>query len=264
MKTDRLTDELLVVAMGFERILEGKPPPLDEARQRKALRTRKEIRDQVMAFLKTAERKPVDDLPDFDYEEVSQLLRRAGDEKRIAALYAAMPNRDREIGTAIIGTVTPIVELLRKVLPRQVRKTVAGVEVSPGSDTEEAKFARTWSVACDPLICLRDMREEALSDDMVKAWELCYPEMLKYAQSSVMGAVEQLSAKRPAWVESMTDDRTAQLLTLMQRPDAAPDLASDFQAMYSQMPKKGAPPASGRVGASKMPPSTIEGSRPGK
>lgn len=262
MKPDPLTVESLIVALGLERILDGKPPELDEARQRKALALRKEIRTLVTAFLSKAEREPVDDLPDFDYDEVSMLLRRAGSEKQIAALFAAMPDRDHQLGRAIAGAAAPIVELLRQVLPRQVRKTVAGIVVSPGTATDEAKFARTWSVALDPLICLRDMREGCLSEDMVKAWQLFYPAMLRYAKSSVFAGIEMLSAKRPAWVESMTDDRTAQLLTLMQRPDERPDLTADFQALYGQA--KGEGPPSARPGGLKTPPAAVEGTRPGK
>src|SRR5262249_35641258 len=136
----------------------------------------KAIRATLVKFLSDSDRPEGSDLPKFDAKKVGKLLADGPQEKQALALQQAVD--DQPLAMSLAATPTRIVPQLQPLFPRPVAASmVAGNQPMPASPMAERAFARVWSVACDPLVVLRDLLEGCLDPAMVRAFEQFYPQL---------------------------------------------------------------------------------------
>ena len=238
---DGLAAEAALFAIGYEKVLEGKPT-WNLVDKRLAANLPKVVRKYLYEFVSKTERREVEDLPDFDYEAVQKLVNKGATVKQATALSEAVDNF--RLGTAISADVARITQVMQQLLPQGSRTTTTGdVPVKPAPDQIE-EYARSWAVACKPLIVLVDLCEGSLSSDQVKALQNLYPNLYQLVTTVANEVIAKMKVKRgDDW--ELDDKRDRLLGLLLGKSDGSPDLgiAADFQAIYNAKPQQGQPPA---------------------
>src|SRR6185437_8894667 len=237
--------ETALVAVGLPAILRGEPR-YGVAQQDQARRIPRQIKALVRKFLADPERAELADLPPFDYAEAATLLNNAGAPEQVEALHAAFPHR--ELGEQVRLAATRILAVLKPTLPHRTVQTATGTVAVPPTDIEAARIARAWSVACDPLIVLRDLLEQSLCPDMVKAMAAFYPGLYGLVKEAVGETLTAIKAKRPKW--DLDGTRGRLLRMLLGLPPLSLALAADLQRLYAQAPPPSAAVAKPAPGAS--------------
>jgi hypothetical protein len=246
MDETALAAETLLAAVGLLPILKGKPklpamPPKSPARQ---------LRTLIDRFLARPGVEPLSDIPDFDYDEVVKLLDGAGTEAQVGALFDAIPSH--ELGDAVKNRATGMITALQQGLPRAGRQEVWGTTAIRPREMAIARYARTWSVANDPMIVLRDLTEGSLTSDMVEAFTTFWPAFYAASKVQVLDAIAELRTKRPTWELEPRRDRLLRMF--MGVPALNLELAADLQKLYAAQaqkppaPKKSAPGTEDKAG----------------
>lgn len=232
--------EAELVAVGLEAVLSG-APKWTGAIEAQAEALPGQIGKLVRAFLAQAEPADPDKLPPFDYHHVRALLDgMETDAPELArALFSAIP--DPTFAQDLADAATRLAHMLRAKMPRRVRSTVSGDTPEIPCDTDVARFARTWAVACDPLIVLRDLGEQTISTDQARDLEAYYPDLFALAKRAVVDGLIAVKAKRPRW--ELDGPRERALRILLGSPAHDLGLAADLQALYAATPAAPSPAA---------------------
>lgn len=247
MAEDREVESLLA-AIGMDAILSARPS-LHKYQLQEAANLPKEMRRRVLAFIASDTFDPANDLPKFDYDKVSSLVKAEKlDDRQATALHAAVP--DRQLAHDIGLRAELILSWAKKALPRDMEPTPIGVRPAEPSPSALADFRRVWQVALDPMSVLDDMDDGSLADDQVAALKELYPAIYDELKQAIFDAVATMQARRGiAWEPIGTKVAVLQMLRGEQQIDT--QLAADAQMLYAQQPQPpAAAPPSRRKGSS--------------
>lgn len=235
---NRLDLECLIAAIGVDKVLDGQAT-LHKYQLQAAGDMPREMRKRVLHFLATDDFAPATDAPEWDYDEVKQLVSAGLSPEQAAALQQAVPDPDiaREVNTEI----GRIAAWANTVLPRETRDSVRGPidETPPAAALGD--FARLWQVAVDPMSALGDLAQGDLAPDQVAALATCWPKLFAEMQQAVSDSMATMIGRRRTWEPTMR--KAAQLATLQQRDDFDPELAAMVQATYAASEQQQPPPA---------------------
>lgn len=236
---DALAAEAATIAIGLKNILAGEPT-WHATERHFAAQLPKAIRAMLLKFMTESDRPEGSDLPKYNHRKVQELLDEGPTEKQAMALMKAVD--DQPLAQAIAANATRMVHQLYSMFPRPTRTSlVAGNVPVPATPAAERAFARTWSVACDPLVVLRDLLEGCLDPTMVRAFEQLYPQLYSLTLEMVPEVFASIKAKRPKFELSGTKDRALGMLQGRTQVTSNLPLAAEFQAI--SQPQTPAPPA---------------------
>lgn len=188
----------------------------------------KDIRAHLLEFFRRPDFDRSTALPAFNFDTAAKTLARAGKLPTAEAVLRAV--KDPELGTAVIAAATKVIEFLSVHLPRRERLGLEGAEQLPPTGQAQARFARLWSVACDPMIVLRDLREGCLTVDMAKGLAEMYPAIFRLVKEAMTPALVEMKAHRKTWQLPILKDRQIRVLIGAQHPNV--QLANMIQASY--------------------------------
>lgn len=240
-EVDPLGAEAATAVIGLRSILDGKPK-WKASHRKEATFLGKQIQADILEFLRRPDFEPTRALPDFNFKTASKLLRDAGQPAQAEALYLALKNP--EIATQVTHVATRAIGYLRGVLPRRVHEGLDGTVLLPPTGQAQARFGRAWSVACDPRIVLRDLREGCLTADMGSTLKLLFPAIFQAVDVAVHSGLTDMKANRKTWQLSIAKDRQLRVLLGLQAPNVS--LLKQIQGMYAQ---EAAALAAGKQGA---------------
>lgn len=243
----QLAAETALAHLGLKPVLEGAP-----RLSRRPVDLGKQIRALLAAFLASPKRAPLQPDPPFDFDEVTKLLDESGTEPQLQALRAAVPG---DLGDAVKNQATKTILALREQIPRTVHQDVMGTKQTPGTDMDVARFARSWAVATDPLIVLRDLCEGSLTSDQVEAFATYWPQLYAAAKDAVIDGLTDMRTARPKW--ELEPRRDALLRKFMGLEPVNTEVAADFQALYAQMTAE--PPAADKAPGASVNQLNVEG-----
>lgn len=250
---DQLGAESATAVIGLRSILDGKPK-WKAADRKEATFLGKQVGADVLEFLRRPDFEAARALPDFNFKTAQKLLKEAGQPAQAEALYLALKNPD--LATQVTHVATRCIGYLRSVLPRRVHEGLDGTMMLPPTAQSQARFARAWSVACDPMIVLRDLREGCLTSDMGQTLKLLYPALAKAVDVAVHSGLTEMKAKRKTWQLSIAKDRQLRVLLGLQAPNVS--LLQQIQAMYAKQAQELAAGKSGTNGKLKIDSSTTQ------
>lgn len=226
---DQLGAEAAMAVIGLRAILDAKPK-WKAAQRKEATFLGKQIGADILEFLRRPDFEPARALPDFNFKTASKLLKDAGKPDQAEALYLALKNPD--LATAVTHVATRAIGYLRGVLPRRVHEGLDGTVMLPPTGQAQARFARAWSVICDPLIVLRDLREGCLTADMGQTLKLLFPAISQTVDVAIHSGLTEMKANRKTWQLSIAKDRQLRVLLGLQAPNVT--LLQQIQAVYAQ------------------------------
>ncbi len=224
--------ELATVAIGLPHIFKG-VPHWGVGKAEEAAAIPREIKRRIRAFIASPSPEPVADLPPFDYDEVRELLDtlEARAQEVTETLFDVLGS---ELAAPVTEVATKASFYLRSKLPRNIRSEITGnVPVSP-ANSAVARFARTWAVACDPLIVLRDLEEHSLTPAQVQDLAELYPAISEATKAAALEVLIARKAESPTW--DLDRPRDAQLRMLLGAPPRDLGLTDDIQAIYATAP----------------------------
>ena len=178
--------ECIVAAVGIKPFVSKELEKLHGYHVERASKVKPEIARKLYRFLQRDEPEKSAELPDFDYEQVAQMLDAETLPSHVQQQIAAFGD-DGDTALAVQIQAMRIASYLKAKLPRRVHIGLAGPEYSRPPEIDIARFARTWSVACDPMIVLDDLNEFAVSRDMVTALYDLFP----FIAASLLPAVQE-------------------------------------------------------------------------
>jgi hypothetical protein len=232
--------ECLLASVGVGNVLRGKPN-LFKYQVVGASTMPAEMRKQILKFLATDDFAPGTDAPDFDYEEVKDLVSSGLSPEKATALGQAIP--DPELVREMNTEVDRIAAWANGVLPRETRDSVRGPIDETPPPAALGDFARLWQVAIDPMSALADMAEGLLSDDQVAALATCWPALYAEMRQALSDSMATMIGRRRTWEPTML--KAAQIATLKQEDYFDAELAAMVQATYvagAQAEQQGPPP----------------------
>jgi hypothetical protein len=242
---DPLAAEAALASIGLHNVLDGEPK-WGAIERHRAAQLPKAIRSMLVRFMSDGDRPETADLPQYKHEDIGKLLADGPQEDHALALQKAIG--DPNLALAVATAATRIVHTLQPLYPRPTKvSNVAGLQSVPATPYTSRAFARVWSVACDPMIVLRDLLEGCLSPDMVHAFELLYPNLYALTLQMVGDVYASLKAKRPKF--DLTGHKDRQIGVLQGKSQATSNLplAAEFQQVAAFKPPT---PPLGDVGAS--------------
>jgi hypothetical protein len=231
----------VLATVGLESILRGEPRRYTKAAAEEAAGIPRAIKTALTDLL-TNDFERAAKLPPFKYDDVNDLLTASGTPEQIEALQKALG--DPALAADVTDAATRAIQYLNTQLPRRVRETLTGSDVVPPSGQDLAQFRRAWLVATDPMIVLRDLKEGALSKDMVATLATVYPDLYAEIRRQVTERLIAMKAKRKTWTPSRAKEQQLAVLMQIDSGDAA-DMAQ-IQSFYAspqnpQNPGKAAP-----------------------
>lgn len=243
MPLDPLHSEMMVGALGLDRILAGTPSFTREA-QESAVAFPKRARALLLRALQ--EREPgTEDEPAFDYDEARKMLDADTEEieRRHNQLFDALPD---DIQDDVQAAATNAINYLQGVIPRLIIKTTAREDSPPPEPFALDRFARAWRVAVDPMSALRAMADGSLDMIQVEALKAAYPQIYKLVASEGGLLDEAIAAvkarKGDRW--DVTDDQDRQIKILIGADPVDLELAADFAASQPTTPAQQPRPTS--------------------
>lgn len=212
----------------------------------RAAATKADMARRIYRFIQRSEPEPTAELPDFDYDEVAGWLDAETLPHHIQQQIAAF-GEDGDTALAVQVQAMRIQAYLKSKLPRRVHMSLTGPEYSRPPEIDIARFARTWAVACDPMILLDDLNEYAVSRDQVQALFDMFPNIAKSITPLVQDALVRAKTVDPKFSLYRQKETLLRVLTQQEQPNIA--LGKAMQAMYAaqaaaQKPQapKGTPP----------------------
>lgn len=236
-----LDAECALATIGFGSILDGEPR-WGAGRREEAGALVRRINRALRSFLAQPEPAPIGSLPSFAYDGTRVLLDEAEGhaERNVAALIAALGEGD--LALAVLDKATNILHGLMRILPRAIRHELTGDVPELPSDSEVARFARSWHVAETPAIVFDDLRDHSLAFDQAFSFAAFYPALFAATRRILVDALIDLKAKRPSYALGSTRDRLLRLLLGAGAHNAA--LAADYQRLAGS-PEPPPPPGRG-------------------
>lgn len=238
---DPLAAECALSVIGLEHIL-ACDPTWNLLQKKLAAQIPKVIKKYLLEFVSKEDRREVEDMPAFDYTATRKLLDQGTTVKQATALSEAINNP--RLGLAVAANATRLVHLLQAQLPRSSRQTATGTIVGEPSPNDTADFARSWQVACKPMVVLIDLVEGSLVQEQVAAMEDYWPNLFELIETVANEVIAKMKVKRgDGW--ELDDKRDRLLGLIMGQTDGGPDLslAADYQAMYAQKTSQPTQPA---------------------
>lgn len=231
MATEPIVAECALVAIGLPAVLDMAPKWGVGVRER-ADAVPRQIARLIGTFLTGATPQKVGrSLPAFDYDQIRQTLDEL--EGNAAAVTETLLSAidDSDLAGEVVEVGTRITLLCRALLPRNVRTEITGDVVEPPAPTSAARFARSWAVACDPLVAFQDLTEWCLAPSQVTDLEHFYPALLDFARARAVATLVAIKGGRAKWSLDMARDAQLRLLLGAERRDLG--LAADMQALYA-------------------------------
>lgn len=211
----------------------------------RAARLKADIDRKIYRFIQRDEPEKTAALPDFDYDEVAALLDAEQLPQHVQEQIAAF-GEDGETALAVQIWAMKTQAYLKAKLPRRVHLSLAGPEYSRPPEIDIARFARTWAVACDPMIALDDLNEYAVSRDMVGALFDMFPTIAGTLLPAVQDALVRAKTVDQGFRLYRQKETLLRVLTRQEQPNIA--LGKAMQAMYATQaaaqkpqPPKGTP-----------------------
>lgn len=240
---DPMDVESALAAIGVDNVLRAEPKwSRKQAREARDLpKTMREAFDRYFAGDKF---ESSETLPPFDYDEVLKLVSAGQTPDQVAALNAAVP--DRELAMEIGIDANRVVAWANQSIPRNPRTSDAGALVNDPPDPEAlAQFRTRWQAACDPMVVVRDMLEGCLDADQVATVALLYPSLYAEMRQSCVDARTAATMEHGRdWEPS--PEKAGYVNALLQQDPTDKALASSIQQSYQQQadakPKKRSKP----------------------
>lgn len=228
--------EAIVAVIGIDKILEAKPT-LNLEQMDRAENLPRTTRAALLRFMSSPELAESDDLPPFDYAEVSKALLNVG-EPQAHALYSALRGRLHDDNAqAVVNLATKIILALKASIPRRVYKSVVNETVMPPEPYSLGRWRRQWAVACDPMLVLRDLLEGNIDPGMVSTLQQAYPELYKMILTQLDDAIATMKTRRnDKWDLPEGKNRDVKILL------GIPYLNFDLANAYAAVPAIGAAP----------------------
>lgn len=237
---DPLTVELAVAAVGIRPFVAKELRRVFGYHQDRAQGIPATIDRQIYRFIQRDEPEPTAELPDFDYDEIAGLLDAETLPAHVEAQIAAF-GESGDLALAVNLQVQRIVAYLKQKLPRRVHQSLAGPEYTRPPETDIARFARTWAIACDPMSLLDDLNEYAVSRDQVVALGDLYPKIYALFSPSVQTQLARAKSVSPSFHLMRQKETLLRVLTKQEAPNIA--LGKAIQAMYAEQAAAAAPQA---------------------
>lgn len=220
--------EAACAACGAENILRAEPK-WSRTQARKARDLPEEMRTEFDEYFASDGFKASEDLPPFDYDEVAQIVSAGQTPEQVAALNAAVP--DRELAMELGIEANRILAWANQSLPRAPRQSLTGTKMDPPDPEALAAFRTRWQVACDPMAVVRDMLEGCLDADQVATVALLYPSLYAEMRQACVDAMTAAKMEHGKdW--DVSPAKEAYVRTLLQATPTDLSLASSVQQSY--------------------------------
>jgi hypothetical protein len=235
---DPLAVECVVAAIGIEPFVSKELRRVYGYHQERSSGIPAAIDRQIYRFIQREEPAAAAALPDFDYDEVKELLEAETLPAHVQAQIAAF-GEFGDLALAVNVEVQRIVKYLQGKLPKRVHMSLAGPEYTRPPESDIARFARTWAIACDPMGTLDDLNEYALSRDQVASLADLYPLLWKYISAQSGGSVTRQLARAVAQATSeggkfhLLRQKETLLRVLVKNEAPNIPLGKAMQAMYA-------------------------------
>jgi len=248
--------EAIVAVIGIDKILDAKPT-LNLEQMEKAENLPRTTRAALLRFMSSPERTESADLPPFDYDHVSKALQQdeAGTEAVANALHGVLAGRlHDDDAQEVVNVATKIILALQGSIPRRVYKSVVNETVMPPEPYSLGRWRRQWSVACDPMIVIRDLLEGNIDPGMVSTLQQTYPALYKMVLEQLDDAIATMKTRRgDKW--DLPEEKNRDIKILL----GIPYLNFDLANAYAAVPAIGADPQGKTPGPPAKP---LSGSRP--
>lgn len=223
---DALELESLLAAIGPEEVMRGRPT-LHKYQLQRAADLPRDLRRRMLRYFATDSFGIPGDLPAFDLEDVRKLVTAEQTPDEAMALAAAVPtgNLLTEIGIE----ANRIRSWGAMAVPKEV--PVAGRMEEPDA-SDVSNFRRSWEVATDPMVVMRDLAAGCLADDQVAVVSLLYPALYGEMRQAATDA-RALTAGRRGKKWEPSPKKQAQLNVLLQADTTDVGLASAVQQVYA-------------------------------
>lgn len=204
-----LPAESALAVIGLRNILTGEP--VYRATQRKEAATLpRVIKEHVMAFLKRPDFDRASALPAFNFDKSGKLLIRGGTPENADKLAKAL--KEPGLTKAVMAVATQATEYLNTRRPRRERQGLDGTEQLPPPGQAVARWGRLWSIANDPMLTLRDLRENCLTAAMASCFRDLYPALYQTANDAIQDGLVTMKAARATWSLSIAKERALRVL----------------------------------------------------
>lgn len=217
---DPFAIECIVAAIGIRPFVSKELQRVHGYHGERAGKVKADIDRKIYRFVQREEPEPTAELPDFDYDEVAALLDAETLPQHVEQQIAAF-GEDGETALAVQVKATQMAAYLKGKLPRRVHISLTGPEYSRPPEIDIARFARMWSVACDPMIVLDDLNEFAVSRDMVAALGDLYPAIAATLQPAVQDALVRAKTVDPKFSLWRQKETLLRVLTKQEAPNIA-------------------------------------------
>jgi hypothetical protein len=223
--------EAIVAAIGARAFFEKSLRQVHGYHVERAGKFKSEAQRLIYRFLQREEPESTSELPDFDYEEVAQLLDDEQLPGHVEQQIAAFGEHG-ETALAVQVQLQRIGRYLKTKLPRRVHMSLSGPEYSRPAEIDIARFARAWAVACDPLIVLRDLNEYSMSRDQVTALYDLFPTLAASMQPTVQDQLVRAKTVDPKFHLYRQKETLLRVLTRQEQPNI--ELGKAMQDMYKK------------------------------
>lgn len=202
--------EALLSATGVTAALRPGPIRINAAVWGKASEVEKTIRAKLRRFVRAKDVTPPEDQPDFDFEEITDLLAGAEEETRnvenvIGLQGQAAADQYAEALGAAVGYIQAFA-------PAETLPAMVGKRDMRPSDLDVSEFRRRYQVADRPLIVLDDLQAAWLVPDQVEALKAIYPSMYDTIRRVLMEEMVLAGTEKPDFQLSYDKDQAMQVL----------------------------------------------------
>lgn len=228
---DPLAVETIVAAIGIRPFVDRTMTRVHGYHADRAAKLADTIGAKIYRFLTREEPEEAAELPPFDFDNVTGMLKLEQTPDNVTREVAAF-GADVETAVAANLVIQRIRGYLVAHIPRLIRPSLAGPISEPPPPSDVARFRRLWVVACDPLSVLDDLNEFALSRDQVTAFADLYPAVY----GTVWPIAQQQLARRKT-VEPkyrLTHRKEILLRVLTRQENTNAQLGQALQALYAQ------------------------------
>jgi hypothetical protein len=239
--------EAIVAAIGARPFLSRELQRVHGYHVERAGKVKADIARKLYRFVQRDEPEASAPLPDFDYDDVAALLDAETLPHHVEQQIAAFGEHG-ETALACQVQVMRIAAYLKGKLPRRVHMSLTGPEYTRPPEVDVARFARLWSVACDPMIVLDDLNEFAVSRDMVAGLYDLYPLIAGTLTAAVQDALVRAKTVDPAFALYRQKESLLRVLIRQEAPNIA--LGKALQAVRASQAAANKPPPPGKPGAS--------------
>lgn len=231
--------ECLIAAIGIRPFLSKELQRVHGYHIERAGKIKPDIARKLYRFVQRETPEASAELPDFDYDEVAALLDAETLPHEVQAQIAAFGEHG-DTALAVQVQVMRIAAYLKGKLPRRVHVSLTGPVYTRPPEVDIARFARLWSVACDPMIVLDDLNEFAVSRDMVTGFADLYPQIYATITPATQDALVRAKTVEPKFELYRQKETLLRVLTQQEAPNVA--LGKAIQAIRAKEAAARKPP----------------------